>query len=196
MPYLLTKFLWTPYFSFKVYYVLFFLLAGLPVATAYWNIMSKISGPVRSNVIMPGKPIEEYLDIKDPELKAKYNGMNKIPLQLFYDAYFEGKIEVKGASRACWLVRRARRGPELTIFRLPLVSRSHEQATFWMSSSTATTGPCSTCRGTSSNTSSPCSFPTLSSTTCPRTRSKSATTTTEETTSVSHPGRVIGSIAD
>ena len=95
-PYLLTKFLWTPYFSFTTYYVLFTLLSGLPVAIAYWNLMSKISGPVRSNVIMPGKPIEEYLDIKDPALKAKYNGMNKIPLQLFYDSYFEGKIDVKG----------------------------------------------------------------------------------------------------
>lgn len=95
-PFLLTRILWTPYFSFKSYYVVYLLLSGLPVAIGYWMLMSKISGPVRSNIILPGKPIEEYLDIKDPDLKAKYNGFNKIPLQIFYDAYFDGKIEVKG----------------------------------------------------------------------------------------------------
>jgi hypothetical protein len=29
-------------------------------------------------------------------LKQKYHGRNKIPMQVFHDAYFEGKIEVKG----------------------------------------------------------------------------------------------------
>ncbi|KAM0746247.1 S-adenosyl-L-methionine-dependent methyltransferase [Meredithblackwellia eburnea MCA 4105] len=95
-PYLLTRIFWTPYFSFKFYYIFYLLLSGLPVTLGYWMIMSRISGPVRSNVILPGKPIEEYMDIKDPELKAKYFGMNKIPLQVFYDSYMEGKIEVKG----------------------------------------------------------------------------------------------------
>lgn len=101
--------------------------------------MSKISGPVRSNVIMPGKPIEEYLDIKDPALKAKYNGMNKIPLQLFYDAYFEGKIEVKGASAR---VSRAKGVRELTILPrgpvhsgdlLDVLEYRHDWAVFHMS---------------------------------------------------------------
>lgn len=58
--------------------------------------MSRIGPRRRDNVILPGKNLEEYLDIKDPELKAKYFGQKKIPMQVFHDAYFEDKIEVKG----------------------------------------------------------------------------------------------------
>ncbi len=43
----------------------------------------------------PGKPIEFYMDIKDPELRKKYHGDKKIPYQVFHDAYFAAKIEPK-----------------------------------------------------------------------------------------------------
>ena len=59
-------------------------------------LMSRIGPRMRDNAIFPNKPIEEYLTIHDPELKRQYNGHNKIPTQTFYDAYFEGKIDVNG----------------------------------------------------------------------------------------------------
>ncbi|KAI5479892.1 sphingolipid C9-methyltransferase [Pseudohyphozyma bogoriensis] len=98
VPYLLTKILWIPYFSWTTKFVFLLLVTGAPVTVAYWMGMSRLSFRVRENGILPGKPIEEYLDIKDPELKAKYNSTTgvKIPHQIFYDAYFEGKIDVKG----------------------------------------------------------------------------------------------------
>ncbi|KAG6838041.1 hypothetical protein H0H93_007567, partial [Arthromyces matolae] len=53
-------------------------------------------GPRRNEkVVLPGKDIEEYITIKDDELKKQYYGKNKIPMQVFHDAYFDGKIEFK-----------------------------------------------------------------------------------------------------
>lgn len=94
VPYFVQKFI--PYFSFKFAYTFSLLITGIPTIVAYWMVMSYLGPRRRDNVILPGKNIEEYLDIKDPELRAKYNGQKKIPMQVFHDAYFEDKIEVKG----------------------------------------------------------------------------------------------------
>ena len=96
VPFFLTRLFPTFYFSFKTWYTFFLILTGLPVTVLYWNVMSKIGGNVRDYGIRPGKDIEHYMDITDPELKAIYHGQKKIPIQLFYDSYFEGKIELKG----------------------------------------------------------------------------------------------------
>lgn len=46
---------------------------------------------------MPGKSLDAYVTINDPELKKKYEGTGKkIPMQEFHDAYFEGKFDFKG----------------------------------------------------------------------------------------------------
>lgn len=84
------------FLPFQLGFVLATLLTGLPVTLVYWNTMSKIGGPIRSRGILPGKNIEDYMTIVDPELKAKYSGRNKIPIQVFHDAYFDKKIELKG----------------------------------------------------------------------------------------------------
>lgn len=89
-----------PYFSFTTSFVFLFLLTGLPVTIGYWMLMSHIGQRANDKCNLPGKNIEEYLDIKDPELRAKYHGQTKIPMQVFHDAYFDGKIEPKGKSRA------------------------------------------------------------------------------------------------
>ncbi|PWN50394.1 S-adenosyl-L-methionine-dependent methyltransferase [Violaceomyces palustris] len=83
------------WFSWTAY---FFLVAifGVPVTIGYWTVMS-IYGPRKNEkVVLPGKPIEFYLDIKDPELKKTYFGHKKIPLSVFHEAFFEGKIDIKG----------------------------------------------------------------------------------------------------
>lgn len=55
-------------------------------------------GPRKNEKVkLPERNIEEYITIHDPELKAKYHGREKIPMQLFHDAYFEGKIDFNGA---------------------------------------------------------------------------------------------------
>ncbi|CAK5262170.1 unnamed protein product [Mycena citricolor] len=45
---------------------------------------------------VPTTDIEDYITLKDPKLKALYSGKAKISIQVFHDAYFDGKIDVKG----------------------------------------------------------------------------------------------------
>jgi sphingolipid C9-methyltransferase len=83
--------------GFKTYLFLTILL-GVPVTIAYWALMS-IFGPRRNDkVVLPGKDIEEYITIKDLELRARYHDKEKIPMQIFHDAYFDCKIDFNGMS--------------------------------------------------------------------------------------------------
>jgi len=79
-------------------YTYWFLVAllGVPLTISYWFVMSRIGSRVNEKVALPGKNIEEYITIKDLELKKEYHGKNKIPMQIFHDAYFDGKIDFKG----------------------------------------------------------------------------------------------------
>ncbi|KAG0657042.1 hypothetical protein C6P46_006704 [Rhodotorula mucilaginosa] len=94
VPYLLSKFV--PYFSFKTTYGFLLVVTALPTTVAYWLVMSRANVRVRDSGIFPGKNLEDYIDIKDAHLREQYNGQKKIPMQVFHDAYFEGKIDIKG----------------------------------------------------------------------------------------------------
>lgn len=83
--------------GFKTYLFLVLLLAA-PVAVGYWTLMSTYGRRKNTKVELPGKDIEEYITIKDSELRNKYNTKEKIPMQEFHDAYFDGKIEFKGTA--------------------------------------------------------------------------------------------------
>ncbi|KIP05873.1 hypothetical protein PHLGIDRAFT_107617 [Phlebiopsis gigantea 11061_1 CR5-6] len=81
--------------GFKTY-IFMFLLCGVPVTMGYWTLMSTY-GPRKNNkVVLPERNLEEYITIHDEELKKKYHGKEKIPMQVFHDAYFEGKIDFNG----------------------------------------------------------------------------------------------------
>ncbi|PPR01190.1 hypothetical protein CVT26_016071 [Gymnopilus dilepis] len=83
------------YGGFKTY-LFVFLLTGLPTAMGYWTFISIYGARVNEKVKLPGNDIETYITIKDPELKQLYKGKEKIPMQVFHDAYFEGKVEFNG----------------------------------------------------------------------------------------------------
>ena len=85
--------------GFKTYLFLVLVL-GIPITIAYWTIMSMYGSRKNVKVALPGKDIEEYITILDPELKARYHGKEKIPMQVFHDAFFEGKIDFNG-TRLC-----------------------------------------------------------------------------------------------
>ena len=96
VPYLLKSFL--PLINrggFKTYLFLL-VLTGIPTAVGYWTLISMYGSRRNEKVVLPGKDIETYITIKDAELKQLYNGKNKIPMQVFHDAYFEGKIDLNG----------------------------------------------------------------------------------------------------
>ncbi|KAI0368543.1 sphingolipid C9-methyltransferase [Pilatotrama ljubarskyi] len=81
--------------GFKTYLFLVLLL-GLPITMTYWTLMSMYGPRKNQKVQLPGRNIEEYITIKDPELKARYFGKEKIPMQVFHDAYFDDKIDFNG----------------------------------------------------------------------------------------------------
>ncbi|KAJ6586008.1 cyclopropane fatty acid synthase domain-containing protein [Mycena capillaripes] len=96
VPYIVKSFL--PFVNRGGWYTYWFmvLLTGVPTTVAYWTLMSTYGARKNEKVALPGKDIEEYVTIQDPELKKLYYGKNKIPMQVFHDAYFEGKIDFKG----------------------------------------------------------------------------------------------------
>lgn len=63
---------------------------------ALFNIVWCLTVKPKTTQKLPGLPIEDYMTILDPELAQIYNGMQKIPMETFCEAYFEGKIDVKG----------------------------------------------------------------------------------------------------
>jgi hypothetical protein len=81
--------------GFKTYIFLLLLLA-VPVTVAYWTIVSMYGKRKNEKVTLPGKDIETYIKIKDLELRSHYSRKDKIPMQIFHDAFFEGKIDFNG----------------------------------------------------------------------------------------------------
>lgn len=81
--------------GFKTYLFLL-LLSGVPTAVGYWAIMSTYGSRKNYKVSQEGRGIDHYLVFHNPELKKLYGGPNnKIPMQIFHDAYFEGKIDLR-----------------------------------------------------------------------------------------------------
>lgn len=78
-----------------VYLVLVPIFA-LPIFAGYFVLSSMFARPKDSRVLLPGKNIEEYMTFKDEKLKAVYFGRNKIPMETFFEAYFDGKVDLNG----------------------------------------------------------------------------------------------------
>lgn len=98
VPYIVKTFLpIVKYGGFKTY-LFMVVLVGPPTAVAYWALNSIYGSRKNEKVTLPGKNIEEYITIHDPELKQLYKGREKIPMQVFHDAYFDGKIDFNGTS--------------------------------------------------------------------------------------------------
>ncbi|KAL5523758.1 hypothetical protein ACEPAG_7931 [Sanghuangporus baumii] len=96
VPYFLKK--WIPivrWGGFKTYWFLVILLA-LPITIGYWLYASTYGKRKNEKVILPGKDIEHYIRFVDINLTKYYGGQEKIPMQVFHDAYFDGKVEFKG----------------------------------------------------------------------------------------------------
>lgn len=83
------------YGGFKTYIFLVAIL-GVPLTIGYWTVMSIYGKRKNEKVAIPAVNIEEFIITDDPELKTKYHDKEKIPMQIFYDAYFDGKYEFNG----------------------------------------------------------------------------------------------------
>lgn len=75
---------------------LVFIATALPCFIAY-HLMQSLSGtPLRPRKGLANRPIDHYLTMTTPDLKNTYSGMTKIPIETFFEAYFDEKIELKG----------------------------------------------------------------------------------------------------
>ncbi|KAF8305110.1 cyclopropane fatty acid synthase domain-containing protein [Clavulina sp. PMI_390] len=78
-------------------YWFFVAVLGVPVTVGYWTVMSHYGPRVNEKVVLPNKPASEYYEIKDSDLKHQWGfSKEKMPMQIWYDAYFDGKIDIKG----------------------------------------------------------------------------------------------------
>ncbi|EJD02955.1 sphingolipid C9-methyltransferase [Fomitiporia mediterranea MF3/22] len=96
VPYFLKK--WIPFVRYggaTTYWVLVALFA-LPIVVGYWTLMSNYGRRKNEKAQLPGKDVEEYIHFKDFSFKMYYGGKEKIPMQVFHDAYFDGKFDFKG----------------------------------------------------------------------------------------------------
>lgn len=168
VPYVVKSFIpIVKYGGFKTY-LFMLVLCGAPTAIFYWTVNSRYGSRKNEKVALPGKDIEEYITINDPELKMLYKGKEKIPMQVFYDAYFDSKIDFNGAFACSVIIRRVR----------GLTFRTVSQATCLISWSSVTTGPRWCSLRSSSNMSSSSSFLRSSPILSPRTRSRFVDTMT------------------
>ena len=67
----------------------------IPVLMAFWTTFSSISPRMNEKAKLPGRPAEHYLHFHNESDRLKYCGKQKIPIEVFYEKYFAGKVEFK-----------------------------------------------------------------------------------------------------
>lgn len=94
VPWAITRFL--PFRTSWTFYFFLVALTGIPVTVAYWMLASRFGPRLNEKVELPNKGVEHYIDLKNSELKKYVEKGRKLPMQLFHDEFFEGKVEFKG----------------------------------------------------------------------------------------------------
>ncbi len=162
VPWIFTKLLpfrtgWTSYFILTA-------LLFLPVTGGYWIFMSKYGERINEKVPLPGRPLDHYIELKSLTMRQWEGKM--IPMQIFHDAFFDGKAEFKGDV-------------------LEVMEYRHEWASFefTMEVRLHISSISGSCPSSYSDSSSPISYRKSLSTRSPKTRSRSAIITTGAMTS-------------
>jgi hypothetical protein len=69
------------------------------VIISYWALNSIYASQVTNQVALPNNKQSSYFIFKDAKLSQAYNpdnpGSKRIPMQIWHDAFFEGKIDIK-----------------------------------------------------------------------------------------------------
>jgi cyclopropane fatty-acyl-phospholipid synthase-like methyltransferase len=76
--------------------IFFALFTTIPILIGIWLTASSMSPRKNEKVRYPNRGVEHYLTFKKEEDKAKYSGKNKIPMETFYEKYFDGDVEFNG----------------------------------------------------------------------------------------------------
>ena len=62
----------------------------------FWSTASTISPRKNEKARFPGRPVESYIQFKNEKDKVRYRGRSKIPMETFYEKYFDGDVDFKG----------------------------------------------------------------------------------------------------
>lgn len=62
----------------------------------FWSTCSAMSPRMNEKARFPGAPVEHYITFKKDGDRRKYRGKNKIPMETFYEMYFDGDCEFNG----------------------------------------------------------------------------------------------------
>ena len=76
--------------------IFFALIIDLPILAAFWIVTSEYAPRKNGKAKFRGKPVEHYLSFKKQEDRDAYHGTKTIPMQTFYEMYFDGDVDVKG----------------------------------------------------------------------------------------------------
>ena len=81
-------------FDLTVYhFVPMLVVMMLPIFAAFQSVSAYLLTPIRPQKDLPNLPLEHYLKINSPQY-AQYKGNSKIPMQTFFEAYFDGDIDI------------------------------------------------------------------------------------------------------
>lgn len=81
--------------GFKTF-VFFALFTSVPILVGYWALLSMISPRINEKAKLPGKPITHYLNFRNKDDEAKYKAKGKIPIEVFYEMYFNSEVDMNG----------------------------------------------------------------------------------------------------
>ena len=76
--------------------VFFGILTTLPILIAFWLVSSRLAPRKNEKARYPGRPVEHYITFKNEKDRRKYHGKNKIPMDTFYEMYFDGDVDFNG----------------------------------------------------------------------------------------------------
>ncbi|KAJ5677314.1 uncharacterized protein N7477_002947 [Penicillium maclennaniae] len=76
--------------------IFFAIFTTVPVLMAFWSISSTVSPRKTEKAKYRGLPVEHYLHFHSEHDRATYRGKSKIPMEVFYEKYFNGEVDFKG----------------------------------------------------------------------------------------------------
>ncbi|KAJ5612863.1 hypothetical protein N7510_006057 [Penicillium lagena] len=81
--------------------IFFAIFTTIPVLMAFWTVSSTISPRKTEKAKYAGRPVEHYLQFHSEHDRATYRGKSKIPMETFYEKYFNGEVDFKGDALEC-----------------------------------------------------------------------------------------------
>ncbi|OJJ42955.1 hypothetical protein ASPZODRAFT_136822 [Penicilliopsis zonata CBS 506.65] len=81
--------------------IFFAIFTTVPILMVFWTVASSISPRKNEKAKYTGRPVEHYLEFKDENDRIKYRGKSRIPMETFYEKYFNGEVDFKGGALEC-----------------------------------------------------------------------------------------------